>query len=87
MEDSPATPNPVMDVVAPPPRTADETAPAPVPTANPPKPQAPAAPAHQKAPVQAKQPRANSVNTAIFATVIIVLGLAALAVYAYLKQK
>jgi len=78
-----------MDVVAPPPRSVDEPAPAPAsPTDHHPHPaHAPAEPAHQKAPSQPKPPRANGVTAAISATVIIVLGLAALAVYAYLKQK
>ncbi len=71
-------PAPAMDVVAPP---VNQPAPPP-PAAN--KPETPApVPLQTVKPKPAKQ----SVTTAIIATVIIVLGLAALAVYAYIKQK
>lgn len=66
-----------MDVVAAPAPTADEAASKPEPKRadhKPPKP--------EKAPRR----RDGNVMAAIFATVIIVLGLAALAVFAYLKQ-
>lgn len=73
-----------MDVVAPPPQTVDP--------ADPPqraKPE-PAKPPHEekKAPKPKAEPKPHnsSVTAAIFATVIIVLGLAALTVFAYLKQ-
>ncbi|PIZ61748.1 hypothetical protein COY17_03745 [Candidatus Saccharibacteria bacterium CG_4_10_14_0_2_um_filter_52_9] len=75
---------PAMDVVAPPPQQADP--------ADPPqsaKPE-PAKPHHEdkKAPKPKAEPKPhnNNVIAAIFATVIIVLGLAALTVLAYLKQ-
>jgi uncharacterized protein HemX len=80
MEEQPTPKPPVMDVVPPPvatelPRTGD------------PKPQPPAQPkAAPEPPKPPKQP-GNGVTAAIVATVIIVLGLALLAVYAYLKQK
>ncbi|HEX7633346.1 MAG TPA: hypothetical protein VF401_03400 [Candidatus Saccharimonadales bacterium] len=77
-----AAPSPVMDVVAPPPAS-----PPAEPSASPavapvePKKQAKPAPAPTKPP---RQP-SNGVGMAIFATVVIVLGLAALATYAYLQ--
>jgi len=69
---------PVMDVVPPP--AADK----PQPAAPNPTPAPAAKPAKPAKPVTPKQP-SNGVGMAITATVIIVLGLAALAVYAYLK--
>jgi hypothetical protein len=78
---------PIMDVVAPPPPTADETVPAAPANEGNPEPKAPAALAHQKAPPKPKTPRTTGANAAIFSTVIIVLGLAMLAVFAYLQQK
>jgi len=71
----------VMDVVAPPP--ADKaTEPKPEPTAEKPKPEVPKKAEHKPE----KPARASTgVGAAILATVVIVLGLAALATYAYLK--
>jgi hypothetical protein len=89
----PSRQGPVMDVV--PPRTTSEAAvePEPMATAPPDQDQPKASnpsmpPAHQKAPPKPKPPKQpkNGVTAAIFGTVIIVLGLAVLAVYAYLKQ-
>jgi uncharacterized protein HemX len=67
-----------MDVVAPPPATASEAKPA--------LPKASQHPVPQPKNKPAKAPAKAGVTTAIIATVIIVLGLAILAVYAYLKQ-
>jgi hypothetical protein len=69
---------PVMDVVAPPPGTAPEA-----------KRALPKLPAQKPVPAKPTQSKAavEGVNTAIAATVVIVLGLALLAVYAYLAQK
>ena len=88
--EKPVQAGPIMDVVAPPPaEPADGSAPGTPPVTDPspstPAPSAP--PAHQKAPPQAKKPRGAGVNAAIFATVVIILGLAVLAVYAYTNQK
>lgn len=85
--DKPSPAGPIMDVVAPPPESADEAAPASAPAPDHPKSQPPSAPAHQKGPPQPKPPKAPGVGAAIYATVIIVLGLAALAVYAYIQQQ
>ncbi|HZL08077.1 MAG TPA: hypothetical protein VFC50_02695 [Candidatus Dormibacteraeota bacterium] len=86
--EKPVQAGPIMDVVAPPPaEPADGSAPGTPPVTDPSTPAPAAPPAHQKAPPQAKKPRAAGVNAAIFATVVIVLGLAVLAVYAYTKQK
>lgn len=83
-----------MDVVPPQPPAAPAVEPEPVAAAPPDQgqpqpPQPPSPPPQQKAPPKPKPPKKprNGVGTAIFATVIIVLGLAALAVYAYLKGK
>lgn len=85
---SPAPLTPIMDVKAPPAVVPEPgvppTAPAPAASTSPAKqPDEPATPA--QAPT--KKPAAKGVTTAIIATVIIVLGLAALAVYAYTKTK
>jgi len=74
-------PAPVMDVVAPPPLAQPPAAPVPVPS--------PAPPANvgRSAPVKPTPARKQGVTAAIIATVIIVLGLAALAVLAYIKNK
>jgi len=71
----------VMDVVAPPP-TEKAAGPAPQPAAEKPK--------HEEAKKTEHKPEkpqrvSTGVGAAIFATVVIVLGLAALATYAYLK--
>jgi hypothetical protein len=82
---------PVMDVRPPQPETAANSAvhEAP-PEPDDSEPEAKAAKA-EKPPkptkvVKPKQPRGNGVTAAIFASVVIILGLAALAVYAYLKS-
>lgn len=90
--DQPGSPRPAMDVVprraheqpevrpAPPPEAAADGKPAPQETP-------PAIPAEEpKKPPVPKQPK-NGVGTAIAATVIIVLGLAAMATYAYIKTR
>jgi len=90
---------PVMDVVAPPPAaTAGEDKPHQPPQEDKPHattdeqpatqsdPDKPVAPPEPQKPVTPKPPH-TGVGLAITATVIIVLGLAALAVYAYLKTK
>jgi hypothetical protein len=92
---NPAAPAPVMDVVPPRPKAepAVGTSPEPMAIAPPeevdPKAKPAAQPTDQKAapkpPKPPKQP-GNGVTVAIVATVIIVFGLALLAVYAYLKQ-
>lgn len=66
---------PPDQVVAAPPESASETKPV-APAEEKPKP---------KAPPKPKQPK-TGVGMAVFATVIIVLGLAAMATFAYLKQ-
>jgi len=75
----PAQPAPAMDIVAPPkmaePPKQTEDAPAPAEhTAK--------MPVHQTAP----KPHGNGLGVLIFATVVIVLGLGALMVYAYLRS-
>jgi hypothetical protein len=93
----PIAPNPVMDVVTPRPKapSAAYTSPEPMAVAPPEeidpkaKPSVLAPPqAQQKAPPKPKPPKqpGSGVTAAIFATVVIVFGLALLAVYAYLKQ-
>lgn len=91
MEDKPVSepkpaapiPTPVMDVVPPPATPAADKAPAePAPTNA--APTAPAPAVKLAKPVTPKQP-SDGVGMAIAATVIIVLGLAILAVIAYLK--
>ncbi len=75
--------SPVMDVVAAPPRDADEA------KAEALKHEAAKPAHHDKKPVTDKPARKQhdgNVIAAIVATVIIVLGLSALAVFAYLKQ-
>lgn len=82
-------PAPVMDVRPPIEEQVPEEQPKPIPpdhelpahASEPPQP-----PRQQKAPPVPKQPR-SGVTAAIVATVIIVLGLAALATYAYLKTR
>ena len=76
MEPASAKPGPVMDVVTPMPADID------------PKPQpAKAAPAVKtSASVKPANQRSGSILPAIIATVVIVLSLAALTVFAYLKQ-
>lgn len=87
---APATPShrPVMDVKAPPPEDGqDAAAPTPppqsLPDADEHKDKTPAKPAVKKL---SKKPR-DGVTTAIVATVIIVLGLAILATYAFVKTQ
>ena len=75
------TPNPVMDVVAPP------VAPAPPQDSPPTPPKAETKPVAATKTNKPKPPAKQGVTAAIVATVIIVLGLAALAVVAYIKQK
>lgn len=86
-------PTPVMDVVAPPPEPMTEAKAEPTASTHTPgpKPSSPFLPAHQSAPTPKPPkhhapPKTGGVGGAIFATVVIVLGLAALAVYAYIKQ-
>lgn len=74
-----------MDVVTPPP-LAGSPAQSPLPPARPPKPPA-AANVPIANPVKPQTPPKQGVTAAITATVIIVLGLAVLAVFAYIKQK
>jgi hypothetical protein len=89
---NPAAPGPVMDVVPPRPKAepAAGASPEPMAVAPPEEANSKVQPARQKAapkpPKPPKQP-GSGVTVAIVATVIIVLGLALLAVYAYLKQK
>lgn len=85
----PATdrPMPVMDVVAAPPESAkphESAAPADKPTGKPAEPPKPAPAPKPAKPSQPKSP-GSGVGLAIFATVIIVLGLAVLATYAYIQ--
>lgn len=81
----PAAPNPAMDVVAPRPKGAPEAVASAPPEQTDPKAKQPA---KQETPPKPKtpKPKGNGVTAAIFATVIIVLGLGLLAVYAYIKQ-
>jgi hypothetical protein len=83
MEPEPKQNQPVMDVVAPPPASAENPEQAEQPKGEEAKPA-------DKPEEQAKQPPheepSNGVGMAIFATVVVVLSLAALAVYAYLQQ-
>jgi hypothetical protein len=72
-----ASAGPVMDVVPPAPPTAETKTPPAKPSEQPSKP-------NPKATTPPKKP---GVAAAIFATVIIVIALACLAVYAYIKQK
>ena len=86
---APTQPAPVMDIV-PPPKSADEVKSAPAET-----PESEAASKNSKkdtkqavpkVPKPPRQPR-TGVGLAVFATVVIVLGLAALMVYAYLRTQ
>ena len=77
-----------MDVVTPRLPASEPVAVAPAPPAEAADPKAKSVSAKEKpkAPKPAKKPR-NGVGMAIFATIIIVLGLAAMATYAYLKTQ
>jgi len=83
---------PAMDVVAPKPSTPEPVAVAPAPPAEETDPKETPAPVeiHKNKPKahkpSAKKPH-NGVGVAILATVVIVLGLAAMATYAYLKTQ
>ena len=79
----------VSEPPAPSPVTADPMMLPSQPAAAPPEPAAVPAERNQAAPPKPVTPKSpsHSVGTAIFATVVIVLGLAALAVYAYLKTR
>lgn len=83
MEPQTKSPSPVIDVVAPPAQNAPLREP-------PAEPKEQTAPPDPKTPAKAKQEPAaapkSGVGLAIFATVFIVLALASLATYAYLKQ-
>jgi hypothetical protein len=83
----PSAPAPIMDIKVPPPAhpAAPATSSRTTPTGNKSVYADPTAAAAAKA--APKKPPAKGVNAAIFATVVIILGLAALAVYAYTKTK
>ncbi|HTB48548.1 MAG TPA: hypothetical protein VK712_00515 [Verrucomicrobiae bacterium] len=78
-------PGPVMDVVVPPPDKSNSPDTAKADTKSP----APESKSIKQAPAKPTTPKQPSSGTglAIFATVIIVLGLAALATYAYIKTR
>jgi hypothetical protein len=76
-----------MDVVAPPPADKPETASGTEATGvETPAPQE-AAPVKAPKPVTPKKPRGNGVTAAIIATVVIVLGLAILATFAFIHSR
>ena len=83
MEPQP-TPKSVMDIVPPP--AQEQVATAPPEQAADKAEATPATPDKQPEKPSLPKPKREGVTAAIFATVIIVLGLAALATYAYLKQ-